>query len=86
LLAVHPIFQFWGTLISYIDESETDFKVQTPVSVKQPTGDKTIRGEGVKEGKDHYCCRDYKRIFKQWYSIIQLLKIYICTQINSEHM
>ena len=23
-----------------------------------------LRGEGVKEGKDRYCCRDYKRIFK----------------------
>jgi len=37
-----PIFQFWGD--SYIDESETNFKVQTPVSVKQPTEEKTKRG------------------------------------------
>jgi len=46
-LAVLPIFQFWGILISYIDESGTDFKVQTPLSVKQSTGEKTKRGRIV---------------------------------------
>jgi len=46
-LAVPQYFNFWGHLIhiySYIDESGTDFKVQTPVPVKQPTGEKTKRG------------------------------------------
>jgi len=44
-LAVPTIFQFLGgTLISYIDESGTDFKVQTAVSVKRSTGEKTKRG------------------------------------------
>jgi len=43
-----PIFQFWGTLISHIDESGTDFMVQTPVSVKQSTGEKTKRGRSLR--------------------------------------
>jgi len=35
-------------------------------------------GDGVKEGKDRYCCRDYKRIFRQWYhSIVE--NIYLHT-------
>jgi len=45
-LVVPPIFQFWGTLISCIDESGKDFKVQTPVSVKKSTGEKTKMGRG----------------------------------------
>jgi len=45
--AVPPIFKFWGTLISYIDESGTYFKVQIPVSVKQSNGEKSKRGRYI---------------------------------------
>jgi len=45
--------------------------------VKQPTGEKT-KGGGVKElkrgPKDRYCCRDYKRIFRQWYYIYSVVE------------
>jgi len=47
---------------------------------KQYSGEKTIRGEGVKEGNYHYCGRDYKRIFRQWYSIYSVVEnIYLHT-------
>jgi len=43
-LVVPQYLNFGETLISYIDGSGTDFKVQTPVSVKQSTGEKTKKG------------------------------------------
>ena len=61
----YPQYFNLGGHLFHIDESLTHCKVQTPVSVKHAVKRmRRLRGEGVKEGKDRYCCRDYKRIFK----------------------